>query len=626
MMDGVIARSPARPGLRVPSHARLLVFLPPVLAALLAVPFLIRQNAWIEWSNALWLLQLQAAHVRGTGIPSGFIHLPYETFYPQQALYGGWTFSVLAYPAVVLGAWPVFAFTTVGAFVGIERGTTWFARNLGVARTVAPLLGLAVVATPYVVSDLYGRGAWTELVAFAAAALAFGAGTAVLRAPGRLPLGPAVGLVAAVAVTAGTHNLTLLLAALLAPFILGVAFLGGALTTTWRRLLQAAVLVVAGVGLVALFLLPAVDYGPDTWIAREDVTIIVHNALASYSTAGNLLSPWPRMPKGATGALYAHASLILLLWPIAAAIVLRGRLTRRTGWALALTAVVEIVLFWVLIHPAVWSHFPRAIQTVQFPFRLIPWLGLVGVTAAAVLLRGSAPGRLVASLRVLVGAQVLLALGIAVFTGVAGSGAVHPSDIHASKTPPAFAGWQATQYLVKEKPFGPTPTQPDPAPKTPPDPHPRLVRTDIVPFDRLTADAVPMRGTDPPGTVIISRIAWSPWVRVTGDARIVGRETQGWAVVQVDRAPGGHWTATARAACDTCLNGLKGGTLLSLGLGRLLTILTVLALIGWLGLTWWSRHRTAPRRPHAGRSTTPDQRPGRGRPGPPARPHGGAGR
>lgn len=574
------------------SRERLVALLPPVLAALLAVPFLIRQNAWIEWSNALWLLQTQTEHVRGTGLPSGFLHLPGEAFYPQHALYGGWTFSVLAYPAAVIGAWPVFALTVVGAFVGIERGMTWFARNLGVPRVAASLLGLSVVAMPYVVSDLYGRGAWTELVALSAAAVAFGAGTAVLRAPGRLPLGPAITLVAAVALIAGTHNLTLLMAALVAPFILAVAFLGGALTTTWRRLLQAALLVVAGVGLVALFLLPAVDYGPDTWIARADVTAIVHNALASYSTAANLLSPWPRVPKGATGGLYAQASLILLLWPIAAAIVLRRRLTRRAGAALAVAAVLEVVLFWLLSHSTAWPHLPRAIQTIQFPFRLIPWLAFLGVAACAVLLRTAAPRRLVISLAALVAVQVVVGLGVAIFTSVPGTGPVHPSDIRAQTVPLAFrAGWQPIQYLIREKPFGPAPTHPDPAPKTPPDPHPRKVRAQEGPFDRMTANSVPLRGSDTPGTVLVSPVAWSAWVRVTGDARIVGRDTDGWAVVQVDRAPGGHWTAAARPACDTCLNGLSGGSLRSVAVGRVVTVLTILTLCGWLGLTWWSRRR-----------------------------------
>ncbi len=38
-----------------------------------AVPFIVRQNAWYEWSNTLWLLELQTAHVSAFGFPSYFI-------------------------------------------------------------------------------------------------------------------------------------------------------------------------------------------------------------------------------------------------------------------------------------------------------------------------------------------------------------------------------------------------------------------------------------------------------------------------------------------------------------------------------------------------------------------------
>jgi hypothetical protein len=430
-------------------------------------------------------------------------------------------------------------------------------------------------------------------VALSAAAVAFGAGTAVLRAPlGRLPLGPAVGLVAAVALTAGTHNLTLLMAALVAPFIVAVAVVGGALATTPRRVLETVALVVAGVGLVAAFLLPALDYGPDTWIARSDVTAIVRGATLTYSRTGILLSPWPHAPHGASTSTYAQASLILLLWPAAAALVLRHRLTPRRWAALAAAAVVELVLVWVMVHPERWADFPRAIQTIQFPFRLIPWLAFVGVAASAVLLRAAAPRRLVISLAALVAVQVVVGLGVAIFTSVPGTGPVHPSEIHARKVPEAFrVGWQPIQYLIREKPFGPAPTHPDPAPKTPPDPHPRRVRAQEGPFDPLTAGTVPLLGTDAPGTVLVSKVAWSPWVRVTGDARIVGRDTDGWAVVQVDRAPGGRWTAAARPACDTCLNGLSGGSLRSLAVGRVVTVLTIVALLGWIGVELLQRRR-----------------------------------
>ena len=569
----------------------LLTIGPPVLAALLALPFVVTQNAWLEWANAYWLLETQAEHVQATGLPAIFLHLPHETFYPFHLLYAGWTFAVLAYPAALFGAWPVFAATCILAFVGIERGVTWFARNLGASASTAPLAGLAMVATPYVVSDLYGRGAWSELMALTGAALALGAGSAVLASTERVRIRDGAALALSVALVAGSHGLTLLMAALVLPFIIAAALLGGLIRPTPRTTLTTVALVALGVGLTAAYLLPAVDFGPDTYIAGAGLNAQARHGLDPYYAPRILFSPWPRMPEvaGWHSTFYSHTSLILLLWPVAAAIALRKRLTRRVGWGLAIAGVAQLILIWWLVRPGLWDHFPQAIQTIQFPVRLIPWLCLVGATATAVLLARGASGRLVTVLAGLVGVQVALGLGIAFTTHGLGVhvpvyiGAVEKQGIHASPPPPTFITKglaQPNQFLVFGKGFQTDPT----APSGPAKLAPRR-------YDALRDDELTLTGDDPPGTLRYSEIVWSPWVRLSGDASIVGRDNGGYAIVRVDRSTDGRWTAQARQACGACLHGLKGGPLFSIALGRLLSFLSALTLLGWAALTVFARRR-----------------------------------
>ena len=106
----------------------------------------------------------------------------------------------------------------VGGYLGIW----WTARNLGLSRQLAILPGLTFATTPYVLSEMYGRGAWAELVAVNAAAVVFGAVTALLWRPEPArSRGPALAaLVAASALVAGTHNITLMLSVALLPLML----------------------------------------------------------------------------------------------------------------------------------------------------------------------------------------------------------------------------------------------------------------------------------------------------------------------------------------------------------------------------------------------------------------------
>src|SRR4051794_33217615 len=100
------------------SHAaqrRLATWVPPLVVGLVALPFVLRQNAYWEWTTAYWLLERQAAHVSAHGAPTLYLHTNAGSFYAFYAFYAGFTLSILAYPAALVGAWPVFAATCVAA-------------------------------------------------------------------------------------------------------------------------------------------------------------------------------------------------------------------------------------------------------------------------------------------------------------------------------------------------------------------------------------------------------------------------------------------------------------------------------------------------------------------------------
>src|SRR5215218_2945450 len=192
------------------AERRIVTFLPPLFVAALLIPFAMRQNAWYEWENAYWFLQRQAEHVSAHGVPTLFLHTKDGSFYPFFLYYGGFTIGLLAYPAVLFGAWPVFLASMVAAVVGGYLGIWWTALSLGLSRRLAVLPALIYATTPYVLSDAYGRGAWAELVAVNAVAVMLGGWMALLGADARYPKLALAALAGSGAVLAGTHNVTLL--------------------------------------------------------------------------------------------------------------------------------------------------------------------------------------------------------------------------------------------------------------------------------------------------------------------------------------------------------------------------------------------------------------------------------
>ena len=543
---------------------------------LIALPFIVHQNAWSEWSNSLWLLDLQTAHVAAHGIPTYFIDAPDQYFYPWFVFYGGAAFSFLAYPAVVLGTWPVFAASCAGAFIAASAGVSWTARNLGVPSRLAIVPGVLFALTPYTVSNLYGRGAWSELVAVGALGVALGAATSLTSGRARNRPLTIAALALAVAGVAGTHNITLLFSALIAP-LLGLALLP-LLHEPKRELIHRHLLVLAGaatgVAICGAFLIP------DIWLSGRTLASATATnylrGLSVYDTFGATFNPFLGEPVVAGGSdLHTETLVVPLLWLIVmAAISVRRRwLDRRTGTTLALVACFSIATALLITDPFWWLSFPPALQAIQFPFRLVTYLALLTVLGIIALLATPSVQRsrlaiiaLLLSAAWQVGLAVVL---VATSPAQGGEPMPHPtpSNVSVGSVPTAFAPWQASQFrLVGENPIA----APGPL-------------AEVGPIGDDTPRGIVLSGNQPPESLVDTNVVASPLIKVTGDATIAGTSPAGFDVLRVNSARANpYWYATIAPACGSCLGALTGKAPFALFLGKLASLTGAIALFGWI--------------------------------------------
>lgn len=579
---------------------RLWTFAPPLLVGLFALPFILQQNSWWEWGNAYWLLERQSAHVSAHGVPTLFLNNFSGAFNPFYTFYSGFTLSLLAYPAAVVGAWPVFVASVVAAMVAGYLGIWWTARNLGLSHQLAIFPGLIFATTPYVLSEIYGRGAWAELVAVNAAAVMLGALTALLWRPDR-PRGPALAaLVAATALLAGSHNITLLLSTAFLPLML-LALLplrGRTSPPVWPELGRAAIAVALGIGLTAAWLLPNLWFGPSTLVAHPSS---FNNQTFAQTfdvlDLSNLFSPLPRIPHAFTGRwLYAHAPAMATAWSLIAIGMIFWLRHPRSARALASMAALLILgfaLVLLIVDPSWWLSFPTLLQTVQFSYRLIPYLAMVVALATIIglaTLRGTVGRWMTAALVAIVAIQAGAGVWIVVHSKAGASSAAelaHHDDLKVETEPASFSlkGLVVQyQFRVINKPTG-----------TPPNHTPGSLRI----VDLVKSDSGSFAGVGRVGDRMLVPVVWSRLVQVTGDARIAGRDQRGRTMIEVTQTDAaGRWQAAVGPAHPWQLT-----------VGRLISLLSAIAILaaGLIGLRRRRRPTAQPTRRTdlpAGRVTT----------------------
>jgi hypothetical protein len=562
-----VLRSPA-------THRRLATYVPPLLVALLALPFVLRQNSWWEWGNAYWLLERQTAHVSAHGLPTLFLHTNDGSFNPVYVFYAGPLFSVLAYPAAVAGPWTAFAAATVVALVAGYLGIWQTARNLGLSRALAILPALTFTTTPYVLGDLYGRGAWAELIAVNAVAVLLGGFTTLLFQPARGRVAPFAAMVVATATITGAHNLTAFMCALVLPFVVVALWLLVPGPLAGRRvgaLLVGAGAIALGAGLTAAWLLPNLWYSHDTIAASPLVNDPPLTHSGHLLDLSNLLAIWPKTPpEASTRWLFVQIPALAAAWSLAALLPLAGRGRRAPARTLAAVGgllVVGLGLFLLIADGSWWMHFPSLFKTIQYPYRLVPYLaiviGLAMVIGIATVGSGRAGRLMVGALVLVVGLQVASAYWTSWASepmGIDGAGA-KVGDLRASKRPASFTGLSEAQFRVFKG--GDKVTLP-------------YARMKVA--NPVTADDGQLSGKSAVGDLQLTELIWSKLVRVSGDARISGHDDAGQTLVTVTRTDaGGRWSARIERAHPWPL---VAGRIISLFSGAILATLGAAVLLG----------------------------------------------
>jgi hypothetical protein len=507
-----------------------------LLAASLLLPFILWQNAWSEWGNALWLVEHQAESIRRVGHPSYYLHLV-ETgaFYPQFLFYGGSLFAVLGGLAVVFGsAWAAFVAVLVVASAAAFGGMLWLGRQAGLSLPLACLPALVVLTSPYAVLNLYGRGAFAEIVAVSAIPLALAGLLSILRAD-RPWLG-ACALAAAVAAVAGSHNITLVWGSLvLAALVAAAAWAvgrDGLRAVGLRRAIAACGAILLGVALVAWSLIPAAAYGRDTRVyADKRVHLAALPEIDQLDVVFHPLLYAPPSIDDPDPRSYLPVPVYVLAWIVAAvaAVTFAGR-ARRVDLRLALgLAAVAVVLVTLLVANPIWDRMPGILAAIQFAFRLHAYVVVVVALMAVVALRMLDGQRRRAVWVTALVAALAVQAGLAEYTAWSARTFIGREEIQRETVPASFPTYQRQMYLLDAGAL----------PRSPPTP---LAPTSSS-FD---GDRLALEGITPGAARYGTQIVASEVVRVRSPWRAVGHDPQGFLVLSPP--PGGATRAVVEPA------------------------------------------------------------------------------
>jgi hypothetical protein len=382
------------------------------VALAVAGPMLFTNSGFaIDFTNHLWLTWEAGKALAASGHPSYFLNAEgIGVFYPWFAFYGGTLYAFTGGLAEALGGKPVLAYeaVTIAAIAGAYGGTLWLARQVGVRGWGAHAPALCVVTSAYFITNLYGRGAWTELVAVAAIPPLLASATSLVRSPRWRPLPILVFVVSVVFIT-GSHNITVVWGAAFVIVVSAAIWLSQGMPRELplRRLATVGLLALTGVAINAWYLIPDIVYAHN--VAAHAQTTAKGAGDVGFDTPGILFYPFRRIPQeSTTPALYVQIPELFLVWGlVVGAASLWGRRSDgqlRRLWV-SLVLVVAVFLALVIVTP-VWRVMPYPLNVIQFPYRLgsyifygIAGLVLVGVVAMQRLSRVNGPSRRLLALR-----------------------------------------------------------------------------------------------------------------------------------------------------------------------------------------------------------------------------------
>jgi hypothetical protein len=369
---------------------------------IVAAPLLFTSSGFgLDFTNHLWLSWVEGTELAHAGHPSYFLNAHnIGVFYPWFAFYGGTLYTLTGGISDLLGGQPIAAYIAVTtlAIAASYGGVVSLGRSFGLRGLPAHAPALAVVTSAYYVTNLYGRGAWTEFMAVAAIAPLLASAVHLARARVWRPW-PVLVFVTSAVVFSGSHNITLLWGTTVVALALLVIWLALGLPRTlpFGRLTMLAGLGLAGVAVNAWYLIPDITYAKDVAAHLE---VAESGALATFfDTPAVLFDPLRAVPtESTTPALFVQVPIWFLAWGLVAGATLMWR--RSSAWQLRrawLSAVVLIaaLLAMIMITPF-WAHVPYPFNEIQFPYRLGSYLfyavGALVLTGALALQQASRSG------------------------------------------------------------------------------------------------------------------------------------------------------------------------------------------------------------------------------------------
>lgn len=379
----------------VGSRRTLLHWLIPVvvIAALFAPIALTDRPFWVDASNQLWLI---AERQRISGGWTSFFVSSDRTglFYPVFAFYGGTVYSAFGSLAAWLGdrIMLVDALSWLLAFVMAYGGLTWISHQAGLRGWRTQVAGLVYVSSAYYLTNVYGRGAWTEAIATSALPMVAAAGVWLVRRTSWHWL-PMSAFVVSSVMFVGSHNITLFWGTIFLVLVASIA-----LWALWpevqsaikpRVVVRVILLGALSAGITMVFFLPDLAYSSRTVVGAKKNLFEFTRGPWFENFFLQLFHPLRWVPPGSTSpSAYLQLPVFVLLWLVAFGVLLiarRDRVARplrRFFLGLDLLGVVLLVL---LLWNEPWRHLPTIARLIQFNDRLITYFVLVlsGLTIIA---------------------------------------------------------------------------------------------------------------------------------------------------------------------------------------------------------------------------------------------------
>jgi hypothetical protein len=567
------------------------------LAAVLVVaaPLLFTDSGFgIDFTNHLWLNWVQGTGLDQAGHPSYFINARgIGVFYPFFAFYGGTLYALVGGISDLLGNQPIAAYVgvTTLAIAGTYGGMVWLGREFGLRGAAVHAPALAVVTSAYYITNLYGRGAWTEFMAVAVIAPMLASALQLARVRRWRPW-PVLVFTLSTVLFSGSHNITLVWGTTIMAFAAVVAWLalGAPRQLPVRRLAMVGGLALASVTVNAWYLIPDISYAKDVAAHLE---IAPGGALVPFFDTPQLLfDPLRSVPAASTTpALFVQIPVWFLAWGLAVGAVLirrRGADKLLTRMWISAIVVLAILLCMVTITPF-WRVVPFPLDEIQFPYRLGSYVfytigGLVLVSALALQRAAGSSGRspTVVWLRRALACVCVISVGLCVWqqwvprTLFIGDSYTHRAEALTSTSTIPRTWYDPISYTDVQAPIVPV------APG----------RVLIIPPSSVHGDRFAAWLKVPPGPAPIqTNIAGGGYLVHISGLRRVGRSSEGLTVVRRERAGRGPVHVVLEITRSATV--LLGWTLSALGCSALLVVL------GWVSVRRCREWRATRARPVA---------------------------